>query len=156
MDQAPPMEKNMLSSVVSELTGLLLGVVFWVFVASIILVPLYLRYRDRGRLHETLRIAYEKGQPVPSELIDALKSGVTPVRPWTPESDLRRGLVLVGVGLGLAGLGYGLWYGLSSVSSIAAYVSGGCVAGAGAIPGLIGVAYLILWATRRNAPRPQA
>jgi hypothetical protein len=65
-------------------------------------------------------------------------------------------VVLVGVGLGLAGLGYGLWYGLSSVSNLAAYVTGGCVAGAGAIPGLIGVAYLVLWTTRRNAPRPPA
>jgi hypothetical protein len=142
--------------VVSDLTGVLVTAIFWGFVASVVLVPLYLRYRDRGRLHETLRLAYEKGQPVPPELIDALKSGITPVRPWTPESDLRRGLVLVGVGLGLAGLGYGLWYGLSSVNEIAAYVTGGCVAGAGAIPGLIGVAYLILWATRRNASRPQA
>jgi hypothetical protein len=139
-----------------DITGLLMGVVFWGFVASIILVPVYLRYKDRARLHETLRIAYEKGQPVPPELITALQSGVTPRRPWTPESDLRRGLVLLGVGLGIGALGYGLWYGLMSVNDMAAYISGGCVAGAGAIPGLIGVAYLVLWATRRKAPGDQA
>ncbi len=40
-----------------------------------------------------------------------------------------------------------------SVNEIAAYVSGGSIAGFGAIPGFIGVAYLILWATRRNAPK---
>jgi len=145
-----------MESAIGNVTGVLMGLVFWAAVVAIVLVPLYLRYKDRGRMHETLRIAYEKGQPVPPELIDALKSGITPARPWTPDSDLRRGLVLIGVGLGLAGLGYGLWYGLMSVNSIAAYVSGGCTAGAGAIPGLIGVAYLILWATRRNAPRIQA
>lgn len=144
-----------MEGVVGNITSLLMGAIFWIFVAAVVLVPLYLRYRDRGRLHETLRIAYEKGQPVPPELIESLQSGFTPSRPWTPESDLRRGLVLMGVGLGLAGLGYGLWYGLMSVNTIAAYVSGGCTAGAGAIPGLIGVAYLILWATRRNAARPQ-
>lgn len=137
-----------------DITGLMMGIAFWTFVAAIILVPGYLRYKERGRLHETLRIAYEKGQPVPPELITALQSGVTPARPWTPERDLRRGLVLVGIGLGTAALGYGLWYGLMAVNDMAAYITGGCVAGAGAIPGLIGVAYLILWATRRNASPP--
>jgi len=119
----------------------------------VILVPIYLRYRDRGRLHETLRIAYEKGQPVPPELIEALQSNVAPKQESTPDRDLRQGLVLVAVGLGFAGLGYGLWYGLMSVSEIAAYISGGSTAGFGAIPGLIGVAYLILWATRRKSPK---
>jgi hypothetical protein len=41
-----------------------------------------------------------------------------------------------------------------SVSDTAAYITGGSIAGAGAIPGLIGVAYLILWITKRG--RPQA
>jgi hypothetical protein len=135
---------------VEHFTGMIVGVVFWAFLAAVILVPVYLRYRDRGRLHETLRIAYEKGQPVPPELIEALQSNVAPKQETTPERDLRHGLVLVAVGLGFAGLGYGLWYGLMSVNEIAAYVSGGSTAGFGAIPGLIGVAYLILWATRRN------
>ena len=138
------------------MTGLILGIVFWVFVASIILVPVYLRYKDRGRLHETLRLAYEKGQPVPPELIAALQSNVIPQRPWTPETDLRRGIILVGIGAGIALLGYGIWYGLMSVNDMAAYISGGSVAGAGAIPGLIGVAYLVLWATRRKTAGPKA
>ena len=138
---------------VEHFTGMIVGVVFWVFLAAVILVPVYLRYRDRGRLHETLRIAYEKGQPVPPELIEALQSNVAPARPSTPDRDLRRGIVLVAWGLGFAGLGYGLWYGLMSTSEIAAYISGGITAGVGAIPGLIGVAYLILWATRRKQPQ---
>jgi len=138
---------------IEHFTGMIVGVVFWTFLAAVILVPIYLRYRDRGRLHETLRIAYEKGQPVPPELIEALQSNVAPKQESTPDRDLRQGLVLVAVGLGFAGLGYGLWYGLMSVSEIAAYISGGSTAGFGAIPGLIGVAYLILWATRRKAPK---
>ena len=104
-------------------------------------------------MHETLRIAYEKGQPVPPELIEALQRNVAPRVISTPERDLRMGIVLVAVGLGFAGLGYGLWYGLMSVNEIAAYVSGGSTAGFGAIPGFIGVAYLFLWATRRSAPK---
>jgi len=136
-----------------NLTGMVLGVVFWVFVGSIILVPVYLKYQDRQRMHETLRIAFEKGQPVPPELITALQSNIAPRRPATAESDLRRAIILIAVGLGLCGLGYGLWYGLMSVNDIAAYVTGGSVAGAGAIPGLVGVAHLVLWATRRGTAK---
>jgi hypothetical protein len=135
------------------MTGMVIGVVFWLVIAAMVIVPIYLRYQDRGRLHETLRIAYEKGQPVPPELISTLQSNIAPRRPSTPETDLRRGVVMVAIGLGLCGLGYGLWFGLMSVNEIAAYISGGVVAGAGAIPGLIGVAYLLLWATRRDAPK---
>jgi hypothetical protein len=59
-------------------------------------------------------------------------------------------VVLIAVGLGLCCFGYGLWYGLMSVSEIAAYIAGGAIAGSGAIPGLIGVAYLLLWITGRD------
>ena len=136
-----------------HVTGLLMGLIFWSFVAAVILVPTYLRYLDRQRMHETLRIAFEKGQPVPPELITALQSNIAPRRPSTPESDLRKAVVLIAVGLGFAALGYGLWYGLMSVNEQAAYISGGCTAGFGAIPGLIGVAHLVLWATRRGAAK---
>ena len=135
---------------VGEFTGLIMGIVFWAFVASIILVPIYLRHKDRDKMHETLRVAFEKGQPVPPEIITALQSNVAPRLAPTPERDLRRAVVLIALGLAFCGLGYGLWYGLMSVSEHAAYISGGCVAGFGAIPGLMGVAYLLLWATRRN------
>ena len=85
-------------------------------------------------------------------MITALQSNLAPRVAPTPERDLRRGIVLISVGLGLAGLGYGLWYGLMAQNVVAAYISGGSIAGIGAIPGLIGLAYLLLWATRRNAP----
>jgi hypothetical protein len=139
-----------------DITSWFVPLVFWVFVGSVILVPVYLKSRDRQKMYDTLRIAYEKGQPVPPELISALQTNNAPagVTLSTPERDLRRALVLIAVGLGLCGLGYGLWYGLMSVSDIAADITGGCVAGAGAIPGLIGVAYLLLWLSRRG--RPQA
>lgn len=127
-------------------------IVFWVFVAAIILVPTYLRHQDRQRMHETLRIAYEKGQPVPPELIEALQKNVSVRAAASPDRDLRQAVVLIAVGLGFVCLGYGLWYGLMSVDELAAYISGGCTVGFGAIPGLIGVAYLVLWFARRKTP----
>ena len=135
-----------------DFTGMVVGVAFWAFLAAVVIVPRILKSRDRAKMYETLRVAYEKGQPVPPEMIAALQTNVEP-RMATPERDLRRAIVLIAVGLGLCCLGYGLYYGLSSVNDIAAYTTGGSVAGAGAIPGLIGVAYLILWLTRRNAPK---
>lgn len=136
-----------------DFTGMILGVAFWVMVGAIIIVPRIIRSRDQARMHETLRMAYEKGQPVPPELIAALQTNTTVTVQTTPERDLRRAIVLIAVGLGLCCLGYGLFYGLSSVDDTAAYITGGSVAGAAAIPGMIGIAYLILWLSKRNAPK---
>jgi hypothetical protein len=135
---------------VEHLTGLVSTILFFSVIAAVILVPTYLKYQDRQRMHETLRIAFEKGQPVPPELITAMQSNIAPRRPSTPESDLRRAVIFICLGLGFCGLGYGLWFGLMSVDETAAYVTGGCIAGFGAIPGLIGVAHLVLWVARRS------
>lgn len=134
--------------------SVLVPLIFFAFLAAVIVGPRYIRSRDQARLYDTVRVAYEKGQPVPPELISALQTDNAPLRRMdTPERDLRRAVLLIAVGLGLAGLGYGLWYGLMSVSEISAYITGGSVAGSGAIPGMLGVAYFILWLTRRNAPK---
>lgn len=127
-------------------------VFFWTFLAAVILVPIYLRHRDRSQMQETLRTALEKGQTLPTELVTALQNSVSARTMPTREGDLRRAIVLIAVGLGLCGLGYGLWYGLMTVDDTAAYVTGGSTAGVGAIPGLIGVAYLILWASKSKKP----
>jgi hypothetical protein len=133
-------------------------VIFWGFVAAVVLVPKYLKSRERSKLLDTLKVAYEKGQPVPPELIDALQRETTPSVPTggnmvsPAESDLRRAIVLISVGVGIALLGYGLYYGISYASEEGGAITGAAVAGCGAIPGLIGVAYLLLWLARR----PQA
>jgi hypothetical protein len=133
--------------------AVLVPLIFWIFVGAIIIVPQVLKSQERARMHETLRLAYEKGQPVPPELITALQSRASADSLPTPERDLRRAVILIAVGLGFCGLGYGVWYGLMSVSDTAAYISGGSTAGVGAIPGLIGLAYLILWFTKRGTPK---
>ena len=137
------------------ISGVFHWVIFWSFVAALVLVPKYLKSRERSKLLDTLKIAYEKGQPVPPELIDALQRGttntpedVTPIS--TAESDLRRAIVLISVGVGIALLGYGLYYGISYASEEGGAITGAAVAGCGAIPGLIGVAYLLLWMARRQ------
>lgn len=139
---------------VGAVSDVLKFVIFWSFVAAIFLVPRYLKSRERSKLLDTLKVAYEKGQPVPPELIEALQRGDVPsVRSTeisTSESDLRRAIVLISVGVGIALLGYGLYWGISYASDEGGAITGAAVAGCGAIPGLIGLAYLVLWLARRQ------
>ena len=101
-----------------------------------------------------MRTAYEKGQPVPPELIASLTAEEPEASPSpTQDRDLRRAVVLMAVGLGLAGLGLGLGWGISFASDIGGAVTGGIIAGIGAIPGFIGLAYLILWLVGRRGSR---
>src|ERR1700761_825624 len=97
--------------------------IVFAFLAAIIIVPQYLRYRDRARLHETLRVAFERGQPVPPELVEALqfrrRGGAAPIdalQPYPvagrPERDLRRGVIWLAIGLGLVGVGGAFYAGL--------------------------------------------
>jgi hypothetical protein len=143
----------MIESFISELIP-----IFGIFmIIAVVIGPIWIRSyfasQERARLHETLRVAYEKGQPVPPELIKSLQTSIAERPVSTPERDLRRAIVLIAVGLGLCGLGLGMYYGISSASYEGAWITGTSIAGAGAIPGLIGVAYLILWFTNRNAPK---
>jgi hypothetical protein len=139
------------------------SLIFWGFVLVLILGlaigPRYLRSRDRQRLYEVMRIAYEKGQPVPPELVASLtrseaEDQTAPRAGGSgPDRDLRRAVVLIAVGMGLAALGFGLGYGISFASNVGGAITGGIIAGAGAIPGFIGVAYLILWLTSGRGRR---
>jgi hypothetical protein len=141
------------------LTGALQGLLFWVFLLLLILGlalgPRYLRSRDRQKLYDLMRTAYEKGQPVPPELIASLTAETPEPAPRSSSqnSDLRRAVVLIAVGLGLAGLGLGLGWGISTASDVGGSVTGGIIAGVGAIPGFIGLAYLFLWLVGRGGPR---
>ncbi|WP_158912855.1 DUF6249 domain-containing protein [Caulobacter sp. S45] len=124
---------------------------FFAFLAAIILVPKYLRHQERGRLHETLRLAFERGQPVPPELVEALQVGRRPraydepvyTVPDRPQRDLRRGVLWLAVGLGLVAVGGAFYAGLYNVGG--SEETFGSFAAIGAIPAFIGVAYLGLW-----------
>ncbi len=77
---------------------ILVPLAFFAMIAALFLVPDYFKSKDRARLHETLRIAYEKGQPVPPELIQALQSGNLATKDVNrSDKDLRAAVVLIGL-----------------------------------------------------------
>ena len=61
---------------IALVTGVLQSLIFWGFVLMLILGlsvgPRWIRARERTRLYDLMRTAYEKGQPVPPELIASL------------------------------------------------------------------------------------
>ena len=124
--------------------------IFFSFLAAVILVPVYLRFRDRTQMYDILRQAYAQGQAVPPEIIQALQQ---PVRTKSgPDSDFRRGLTLSVVGLGVCGIGVMFYYGLWDASPVGAAITAAGIAGVGAIPGLLGLAFLALaWWGHRTA-----
>ena len=115
---------------------------FLLFLAAIILVPPYLRSREKLRLHETLRMAYDKGQPVPPEMIEALQADKA--RP-SPDRDLRRGIILLAIAGALVFFGF-MMNGIAETEGHAFWP----IVGSAAFPGFIGLGYLAFWATSRG------
>ena len=75
-------------------------------IAALFLVPRYFKSVERQKMADTLRLAIEKGQPLPTEVIEAMSSNVrTPGLPPSPQRDLRTGIIWLGVGIGFAALG---------------------------------------------------
>jgi hypothetical protein len=97
--------------------------VFFIFLGVVIGLRIYLAHRRDLQRYDTLRFMVEKGTQIPPELIQP---------PAPRRNDLRRGLLLVGTGIGLA-----LFLGIMQVQAHAWSV--------GFVPLLIGAGYLVAW-----------
>jgi Domain of unknown function (DUF6249) len=105
----------------------MVAVIVWLGVAA--------RERQRRITHETIRLMVEKGQPVPPELFLDPKIA-------KPRNDMRRGIMLVAVGLGFA------------VFCLASHYSFWSL---GVIPLLMGIGYIVVWkieAEKKNNDTP--
>jgi hypothetical protein len=69
-----------------------------------VLVPRWLRSKERMQVQETIRAAIERGQPLPTEVLESFNTEVKKVS--TPLNDIRSGLITLAVGGGIAGFGY--------------------------------------------------
>jgi hypothetical protein len=93
----------------------------------IVAVILYFGFSRARMQHRTIRMLAEKGQPIPSGLL------ATPAPAVRQRSDMRRGVVLTMVGIGLM-----VWLGAVNDWEGGAW-------SLGLIPFLIGAGYLIVW-----------
>ena len=138
------------------------AICFFSFLAAVIIVPQVLRAQDRKRMYETLRIAYEHGQPAPPAMLDAMtrraryEPGETLAQAdpgYAIHRDLRRAVVWLAIGLGFVLIGACFYAGLynvgGSVETLTTFMA------IGAIPTCIGLAFLALWffGGRRVSPR---
>ena len=114
---------------------------FFAMIVAVVALPVYFRSKERTKLHETLRIAYERGQPVDPAIIEAIQRGEK-ARP-SAERDLRVGVILIAIALAMVTLGATIGHmedddGLWIMSAVAAF------------PGFIGLAFLGFWLAKRG------
>lgn len=118
-------------------------IVFFLIIGAIVLVPAWLKSRERLEMQTTLRAAIDKGQPVPPEVIEALTRNVK-VAP-TSLSDVRAGIIWVAVGLGFGAFGY--FVGLEEHDFHFPAM------GIASIPIVIGLAFIVLSFFNPNKPK---
>jgi Na+/proline symporter len=113
--------------------SLILLIIFGSF-ASIFIVPRYFKSRERQKLQDTIRLAIEKGQELPPDLLEAMTRDIRPASSRT--RDIRTGIIWMFIAAGIAG--FGLAIGYYSDEAIPPFL------GIAAIPGAIGLAYVVL------------
>ena len=79
-----------------DLTPILIVSVVFLTSAIIVATVFYFIHRAKELRHATIRLALEKGQPLPADLLEGA------ARPPLPGSDLARGAKLVFTGVGLS------------------------------------------------------
>lgn len=117
----------------------------FIMVIAIVVVPAILKSKERKEMQATLRAAIEKGQPLPPEVIEALsKDNIKP--PATAARDLRIGVILlaISIGIGLFGYAFNFVGGFEETKAVAPIV------GIAAIPGMIGLAFIVLSFFNKN------
>lgn len=124
---------------------MLIPIAFFAMIAGIVIAPVWIKSRDRTEMQATLRAAIEKGQPLPAEVVEALSKDTTKLPP-TAARDLRTGVIMVAVSLGIGLFGYAFQFVGGSEEAKASFP----IMGMGAIPGMIGLAFITLSFFNKN------
>lgn len=125
-----------------ELTPILIVLIVFSAITAIIFGPSYLKSREKREIQETVRHAIDKGQALPPELIDAMTRDVASKLP-SRTRDLRRGVIWVAVGIGIAAFGVLNDMGWNGDNDWGGNVGDGLL-GIAAIPFTIGLAFIVL------------
>jgi hypothetical protein len=123
------LHKDQNGNALDSISMALFPVVLFTFIGVCVWLGVSGRQKRNRMVHDTLRLMIEKGQPIPPELLQSQDP------PRRPKSDLRSGLVLVGIGIGV-GLFLVAQHGNAWTAAL--------------IPLLMGVAFLITWKIESN------
>ena len=118
--------------------GDLVPIALFVAIAATYCVKYYFAHRTRQDVLATVRMALERGQPLTPEMLDRLGQTSRP-----KNSDLRRGVIAVCVGIGLMAVGL-ILHEHDAIRPLIA---------TGTVPVLLGLAYLVLWRFGDGNPR---
>ena len=109
---------------------IVIPIVFFFSLTVIFCLWFYFRHKSRAEMQQTFRLALEKGSELSPEFVRQLGE---PER--TKDKDLRLGLIWLALGIAMLILGFAI----NDPEVI------GPMAGSASFPGLIGIAYLIMW-----------
>ena len=129
-DKGEDVDLGKISDLGERMAVPIVGIVFMtIFGAPVLIVAviMYFGFSRNRMMHRTIRMMAEKGQPIPPALL------APPVPAVRQRSDMRRGVVLCMVGLGLM-----LFFG-----AVNAWEGGSWAIGV--IPFVIGLGYLLVW-----------
>ena len=110
---------------------------FFAMIIAIVWLISHFNSRKRQVVHETLRLAIDKGQELSPEMMERMSLLNDPIR-----SDLRRGVLFLAFGAAFGVLGFMI--GIEEKETIYPMI------GVAAFPVFIGLAYLGLWAFSRG------
>jgi hypothetical protein len=83
-----------------QMDEVMIPIAMFAMIAAIVIVPTWLKSKERRDMQVTLRASIEKGQALPPEVIDALtRQTIKP--PATAGRDLRIGVILLALSLGI-------------------------------------------------------
>jgi uncharacterized membrane protein len=124
-----------------DMTPILVVLIIFSAITAVVFGPTYLKFREKRELQTTVRHAIDKGQALPPELIDAMTRDVASKLP-SRTRDLRRGVIWVAVGVGIAAFSFLSDMGWDNGNDWHEIGSG--LLGIAAIPTTIGLAFIIL------------
>lgn len=122
---------------------IIVPVALFLSIIAIVLGPLWLRSRERRDMQETIRHALDKGQELPADLVEALAKASRGRVP-TAHTDLRTGIIWLAISAGIATFGVTL----SQAQGEAMQP----MLGLAAVPGFLGLAYVILSFLNKSRP----